>query len=433
MNPDENWEAVAGNGLLHRRHFFGASAAFLGGLLLKPTIAGATGQSHASGQSHVLGQTPDWMLSPGASMSPYGQPSPFAGHVVRSVTTGSDLAPEAGSSGTPHHLLNGVITPNGLHFERHHSGVPNINPEEHRLTIHGLVRQPLSFGYEDLLRYPMTSRLMFLECSGNSWRNTLAQPLDETVGVLNGLLSTAEWTGIPLSTLLDEAGLLPNAGWVVAEGADAAKLSRSLPLNKVMNDVILALYQNGEPIRPEQGYPMRLFVPGSEGNVSVKWIHSLQVTEGPAQSREETSKYTDLMADGTAQQFSFEMEVKSFISSPSGQMQLHQNGIYEISGLAWSGAGSIAEVEVSADGGLTWAAALLDEPVAALRPARFRIPWRWNGGPAMMQSRARDSAGNVQPTRSAALARFHRRNIYHYNGIQSWRVSADGSVQNAFV
>jgi sulfane dehydrogenase subunit SoxC len=375
---------------------------------------------------------PGWMREPGASMSAYGQPSPFSKHVTRTIQSFNIQAPEEGASMTPYHLLKGVTTPNGLHFERHHSGVPNIDPAQHRLTIHGLVRQPLSFAYEDLLRYPMTSRQMFLECSGNSWRNTFDEPHDETAGVLNGLLSTSEWTGIPLSTLLDEAGIDAAAKWIVAEGGDAAKLNRSLPLSKVMDDVILALYQNGEPIRPEQGFPMRLFAPGYEGNVSVKWLRSIQVTDQPAQTRWETSKYTDLMPDGSAEQFSFEMGVKSFIASPSGKMALQENGVYEISGLAWSGAGAITKVDVSADGGASWATTLLDEPGSALKPVRFRLPWRWSGGPALLQSRATDAAGNIQPTRKKALARFHPRNIYHFNGFQSWSVSAEGGVKNAF-
>ena len=212
--------------------------------------------------------------------------------------------------------LNGVITPNSLHFERHHSGIPDIDPGRHRLTIAGQVRVPLAFDLNALLRYPMQSRILFLECSGNSYLNTMGDAQDLTAGTLSGLVSCAEWTGVPLSRLLEETGVGPNARWIVAEGADPSGNKRSLPIDLALDGAMIALYQNGEPIRPSQGFPMRLFVPGCEGNLSVKWLRTLEVTDQPAQSREETSKYTDLMDDGRARQFSLRMDVKSLITSP---------------------------------------------------------------------------------------------------------------------
>jgi sulfane dehydrogenase subunit SoxC len=235
-----------------------------------------------------------------------------------------------------------------------------------------------------------------------------------------------------LSTLLDEAGVLPEASWVSSTGADGASLGRSIPLNKALRDVFIALYQNGEPIRPEQGYPMRLFVPGWEGNVSVKWLTQIKLTDMAANFKDETSRYTELLPDGKALQFTFPMGTKSVITSPSGQMTLRRQGIHEITGLAWSGRGAIRRVEVSADGGRSWADAHLEPNQLELALARFRLPWLWEGGPAVLQSRATDSAGNVQPTRDVFLNTYSPANRYHFNGIQSWAVSAQGEVKNVY-
>ncbi len=412
---DDDLHAVARGGLLHRRLLLKASALGIGGSLLTPARASEYWQNEA-----------------GAAQSEYGQPSSFA-HLKREQTRGHPFGPEAGSSSSPLQNMNGTITPNSLHFERHHSGIPAIDPTIHTLTLYGDVKQVLQFSYEDLLAYPMESHHYFLECSGNSFRNTFAKPLDLTAGSLNGLVSGAEWTGVPLHYLLDEAGVKKEARWIVAEGADAAGLTRSIPLSLALDKVLVALYQNGEPLRPAQGYPMRLFVPGCEGNISVKWLQSLKVQKTPAYSREETSKYTDLLKDGTAEMFSLEMEVKSVITSPSGKMQLNRQGVYEISGLAWSGAGAIRSVEVSADGGTTWAEAVLQSDAKPLALTRFRIPWRWSGQTSTLQSRAIDEKGNVQPTRKVAIDRYSPAGFYHYNGIQSWQVSTDGVVKNVYV
>jgi sulfane dehydrogenase subunit SoxC len=248
---------------------------------------------------------------------------------------------------------------------------------------------------------------------------------------IHGLVSGSEWTGIPLRVLLDEAGVDPAANWVVAEGADAPRMHRSIPMAKMRDDAIIALYQNGERLRPEQGYPLRLFLPGYEGNASVKWLHSLHVARNPAMSRQETAKYTDLMADGRAAVFTFPMGVKSVITSPSPGLQMDRRGYYEISGIAWSGHGAVRRVEVSADGGASWAEAALDVPVLSKALTRFRLGWHWNGAPCVLKSRAYDERG-MQPTRSQLIAERGENFFYHYNAIQSWQVDEDGTLANSF-
>jgi sulfane dehydrogenase subunit SoxC len=370
------------------------------------------------------------MLAPGAPLSGYGTRARSSETIQRIVP---DLAfPGSGSSRTPLHLLEGSITPNGLHFERHHNGIPDIDPARHELLIHGLVGQPLLFRYEDLLRYPRESRILFLECSGNSSAIGAAQPTQASAGQLNGLLSCAEWTGVRLSTLLDEAGTAPGARWVQAEGADAAGMTRSIPLSIAQDDAMIALFQNGEPLRPAQGFPMRLLLPGIEGNASVKWLRRLKVMATPAFSRDETSRYTDLRADGKADMFSLRMGVKSIILRPSFGVDVRGRGYQEISGLAWSGRGRIRTVEVSADGGASWADASLGDPVLPKALTRFRMPWRWDGGPAILMSRATDETGAVQPRRAAWIARYGAGQTYHGNAVQSWGVDEKGRVAHVY-
>ena len=325
--------------------------------------------------------------------------------------------------------LQGIITPNGLHFERHHAGVPAIDPERHRLAIHGLVERPLVLTMDDLVRMPSVSRIHFLECSGNTpWLG--AKPT-WTLQDSHGLLSCAEWTGVELATLLDEVGVKPGAAWILAEGADAAGMTRSIPLDLARDGAILAYAQNGERLRPEQGYPLRLFVPGVEGNLSIKWLRRLKVGDQPFQTREETSKYTDLMPDGSARQFTFAMEAKSVITSPSGGEQLRSPGFREIRGLAWTGRGRIAGVEVSTDGGARWEAAALEGPILPRCLTRFRLPWRWEGGPAHLLSRATDQTGYVQPPRETLVSIRGTQSFYHNNAIAGWRIAAGGNVSHA--
>jgi sulfane dehydrogenase subunit SoxC len=367
-------------------------------------------------------------------LSPH-PPSKFEGKVLRTLTPAyPTVAPGSGSSRTPHHLLEGTITPSGLHFERHHNGVPEIDSAQHQLMIHGLVRKPLVFSMEALARYPMTSRVYFLECSGNSSPNSVSpKPPQSSAGAIHGMASCSEWTGVPLALLLNEAGLDTGADWILAEGADAVAMSRSVPLAKALDDAMVALYQNGERLRPEQGYPIRLLLPGWEGNMSVKWLRRIKLTQGPTHTKDETSRYTDPTPDGKALQFTFEMGVKSVITRPSVGMKMPGPGWYEISGLAWSGAGRIRRVEVTVDGGATWHEAALQAPVYSKSFTRFRLPWEWNGTQALLQSRAIDEKGNVQPSRTAWLAQYMPQQRYHNNAIQTWEIAATGSVANVYV
>ena len=321
------------------------------------------------------------------------------------------------------------MTPSALHFERHHNGVPAIDPAQHRLLIHGLVERPLFFTVDDLMRFPSVSRLAFIECAGNS-RDQWGGPQDGTVQGLHGLTSTSEWTGVKLATLLDATGLKPEAAWLLAEGSDAAALTRSVPLTgEVLADAIICYGQNGEALRPEQGYPVRLLLPGFEGNMNVKWLRRLKVGRAPFMTRWETAKYTDLMPDGSAYQFSLVMEAKSLITSPSGGEQIRP-GFHEIRGLAWSGRGRIVNVEVSVDGGRTWSSAELQEPVLSKCHTRFRLPWTWNGQETFLQSRCVDQTGYRQPSRAALITVRGTHSSYHYNGIQSWKIEPDGRVRN---
>lgn len=421
--PESLGEYSAGNGLLNRRALLGLSIAGAGSLLIEPVMA----------QSNRIAALPPWMTIPGPGASPYGKRSEYVGHIARLPSPANPLSPGTGASRSPLQWLRGSITPNSLHFERHHSGVPAIDPSQHRLLLHGMVRKPLAFSYEDLLRYPLQSHVHFLECSGNSGANYRAPAQDRDVATLHGLVSCAEWTGVPLSILLDEAGPAKGASWIAATGADAASVGRSIPLDKALGDAMIALYQNGEPIRPEQGFPMRLLVPGWEGSSNIKWLTQLKVSDQPAYFRDETSKYTDPLPNGKSLQFTFPMGVKSVITNPSGKMQLPRPGIYEITGIAWSGHGTIRRVEVSADGGNTWADALITSTPLPVALTRFRIPWHWQGGTAVLMSRATDDKGNVQPTRAAVLAKYGPGNGYHFNGIQSWAVAGDGKVKNVYV
>lgn len=420
------FEHAAGGGLLHRRSLLTGSA----------TIAGAAAMSSFSaGQASAEAlDVPPSMQVPGAVFRGYGMPSSYEAAVQRGILQPyGDLSPGAGVSMTPLHQLKGTITPNGLHFERHHNGVPDIDPAGHKLLIHGLVAKNLTFEVDDLLRYPMTSRVCFIECSGNSFFNAFDEPQQMPCGMIHGLVSCSEWTGVSLATLLDESGVDPAGAWLLAEGADAAGMSRSVPMAKAMDDAIIALYQNGERIRPEQGYPMRLLLPGFEGNMSVKWLRRLKVTEGPTHTKDETSKYTDLMPDGTSRQFTYTMGVKSAITHPSFGMTMSGPGLYEISGLAWSGAGKIEKVEISADGGESWAEAVLQDPVLPMSLTRFRMAWDWSGGPATLQSRAIDDQGRTQTNRSDWTAQYGPGQIYHYNAIQSWQIADNGEISNVFV
>ncbi|MEP7151809.1 MAG: sulfite dehydrogenase [Nitrospira sp.] len=357
---------------------------------------------------------------PGAAPTAYGQRSVFEQAVRVPRSWWASLTPLQDS--------HGMITPSALHFERHHNGVPVIQPAHHKLMIHGLVERPWAFTMDDLKRFPAISRIAFIECSGNSaseWR----APTGQTVQQTHGLTSTSEWTGVALKAVLEEAGVKPDATWVLAEGGDAAAMTRSLPLASLMEEALLCYAQNGEPLRPEQGYPLRLLVPGWEGNTCIKWLRRLKLGAAPFMTREETSQYTDLMPDGTARQFTMVMEAKSVITSPSGGQRI-QPGFIDIRGLAWSGRGRVAQVEVSTDGGEAWQPAVLQDPILPKCHTRFNLPWRWNGEDVILQSRCIDETGYVQPPRAALVAVRGVNSVYHYNAIQSWKIAADGQVSN---
>lgn len=353
-----------------------------------------------------------------------GAPPSAVGQRAAAVKT-QRIVRGATSSGTPHQDLLGIITPSDLHFERHHGGVPSIDPDAYTLLIHGMVKQPMIFTLADLKRFPSVSRIHFLECSGNLGRT--AGP-ETTPGQLAGLTSTSEWTGVPLATLFREAGADPKATWFLAEGSDAAVMTRSVPVAKAYDDALIAYGQNGEAIRPEQGYPARLFLPGWEGNASVKWIRRIELSDRPFMTREETSKYTEPFANDTARMFSFVMDARSLITYPAFPVTLTP-GWVEINGIAWTGAGRITRVDVSSDGGRTWNAARLQEPVLPRAHTRFRHLWNWTGGEAVLMSRAVDETGYVQPTRAELLKlRGPGTTGYHLNPITAWAVGADGRV-----
>lgn len=397
---------------LGRRRFLAGSASWI--------ALGSTSLWLGTRKANADEPPADPMRVPGSPARPYGQRSRFES-ASRSARDAHSL--------TPLQDLHGIVTPSSLHFERHHNGVPEIEPSRHRLLIHGLVARPLLFTVDDLQRFPSVSRVAFIECSGNS-RFGWAPAEDYTVQELHGLTSTSEWTGVKLVTLLDAAGLKPEGAWLLAEGGDAAGLTRSVPLTaEVLAEAMVCYGQNGEALRPEQGYPLRLLLPGFEGNINIKWLRRLKVGKGPFMTRWETSKYTDLLPDGTAYQFSLVMEAKSVITNPSGRQQIRP-GFQEIRGLAWSGRGRIVKVEVTIDSGRTWRTAELQEPVLSKCHTRFRLPWAWDGQEAILQSRCVDQTGYRQPSRDALIKVRGTHSSYHYHGIQSWKIERDGRVRN---
>lgn len=360
----------------------------------------------------------------------YGSRSQFEVEVRWRYPTANDVT---SWSMTPLDKMLGNLTPSGLHFERHHGGIPTIDPAKHMLFIHGMVDSAKKFSMADLKRFPSVTRKHFIECSGNGlteWN----KPTLKTVQGTHGLLSTSEWTGVQFSTIARELGLKDRAAWVLAEGADAAVMTRSIPMEKMLKDALIVYGQNGEALRPEQGYPIRLLLPGYEGNTHIKWLRRMEVSEKPFMSREETSKYTDLLADGKARMFSLDMDAKSVITFPSGDMKLPGSGFYTIQGFAWTGRGRIQSVDVSADGGKTWYPARLESTPEPMCTVRFSFPWIWDGNSAVLQSRCTDETGYVQPTLKQLIAIRGSNgpfgSVYHLNAIQSWAVNESGDVSN---
>ena len=368
--------------------------------------------------------------------------APLGSHSDRSPFVHLDRVPGGGpgqkidpawafNSKTPLDKLMGTITPTDLHYERSHSGVPSLDPSQHRLLLHGMVRTPRVLTLEDLLRMPSVSRVHFIECTGNGWENWKKADPTLTVQRTHGLISTSEWTGVPLRYLLELAGKDRSATWMLAEGGDAAGVDRSIPLtDEILDHAFVAYGQNGEPLRPAHGYPIRLIVPGFEGNLHIKWLRRLKLGDRPWMTRWETARYTQLLADGEARQFQLRMDVNSVITSPSGMMSITP-GYRRISGLAWSGHGRVSRVEVSTDAGRTWRTADIVGPVHARAQTRFEIDWNWDGTPTRIVSRSTDERGNVQPDRNTFIARTGTNALFHYNAQQTWEISAEGEVRNA--
>jgi len=402
-----------------------AGAALTAGATLVPGLQGAAQNPPTAGKASATAPPPvipaDPTAAPGAPTSAQSVRSSFENPARTPVGA------QAGSSLTPLHHLTGTMTPNDLMFERHHSGVPAIDPARHRLVIHGLVDRPMTFTLDELKRFPSVSRIHFLECSGNG-RAAYKEPKPEmTPQIVDGLTCNGEWTGVPLATVLREAGVQSAATWFFAEGSDSAKMSRSIPIDKAWDDALLVWAFNGEALRPSNGYPVRLFLPGFEGNTCVKWLRRIKLTDQPNMSKDETSKYTDPLPGGKARQFSFLMDAKSVITSPSTLARI-ERGWREISGIAWSGRGKIQNVDVSTDGGATWRAAELQSPVLSKAHTRFTFMWDWNGSATTLMSRASDDTGYTQPTRAVFESTRGKGTDYHFNYIRAWRVDGDGAV-----
>ncbi len=392
------------------------SGGLLAGAALTPSLLSAVTQNTAA-------EPPvDPSRVPGAPSDSLGTRSPFETPRLSPVNVTS------GSTWTPHQLLHGTITPADLHFQRHHNGIPAIDPATHTLTIHGLVERPLEFTLDELKRFPSVTRTYFIECSGNGGRAWNNPKPEMSPQVVDGLTSNSEWTGVAVSTLLRAVGAKARASWVVAEGNDAAVLNRSVPMQKMLDDALVVYAQNGEALRPGNGYPIRLLLPGYEGNMCVKWLRRLEVTDQPLMSREETSKYTDPIPGGKARMFSFTMDVKSLITSPSYPGKLTERGWHAIRGLAWSGRGRVSRVDVSTDGGRTWHMASLPNGALPMAHARFEYLWQWDGRSTRLLSRAVDETGAIQPTADEYRRVRGDAPGYHYSAIRAWDVASDGTV-----
>jgi sulfane dehydrogenase subunit SoxC len=429
----------APGGRVSRRGLLAAAAASAGGAVLARVTAeaqapaakaagAAAGAPQASAATPVAGAfdlaavPADPTRAPGPPTSALGARSPFEtpARTPTGVITGSSL--------TPLHQLTGTVTPSDLVFERHHAGVALIDPARYELLIHGLVDRPSVFTLDDLKRLPSVSRTYFLECSGNGRGAYRAPKREMTPQAVDGLTSSGEWTGVPLALLLHEVGARRGASWLRAEGGDAARLSRSVPIEKGLGDAMIAYAFNGEPLRPANGYPARLLLPGYEGNANVKWIRRIELTDGPGMFRDETSKYTDPLSNGTARQFSLVMDVKSIITAPAHPARLVPNVWTQITGIAWSGRGRIARVDVSTDGGASWLVAELQDPVLPIAHTRFGLPWRWDGKPAVLMSRAVDESGATQPTLAEFRSKRGAGTDYHFSYIRAWVVEPDGQL-----
>jgi sulfane dehydrogenase subunit SoxC len=370
---------------------------------------------------------------PGADLSGRSERSKYVdiARIPEALPGKRDVDPsDAINSKTPLGKLFGGITPSDLHYERSHSGVPDLDPATHRLLVHGMVSKPLVLSIEDLKAMPSISRIVFIECTGNGWENWKSADPHLTVQHTHGLVSTNEWIGVPLRFLIGLVGKHANSHWMLAEGGDAAAVARSIPItDEILDETFVAYGQNGEPLRPAHGFPMRLIMPGLEGNLHIKWLRRLEFGDRPWMTRWETARYTQLQADGKARQFQLRMDVNSVITSPSGTMVI-KPGYQRISGLAWSGRGRIAKVEISTDEAESWTAARLTHPALPKAQVRFEMDWAWDGKPTKIVSRATDETGNVQPDRKAFIAATGTNALFHYNAQQTWRIDETGRVSN---
>ena len=427
---EEQIQAVAAG----RRDFLRKGLFAAGAAVAAPLVARA-----AEGDPAIL-KLPEWSTTLGQPVAvlPYGMPSKFESQLVRRESPGLTRVGGASVSFCPLQGLFGIITPSGLHFERHHQGWHDIDPSRHRLMINGsdpeFVKKPKVYTMDDIMRLPPVSRIHFIECGANTgleWGN-VAVP---TVQYTHGMLSCSEFTGVPLKTLLDDCGVdYKKARFVLAEGADGSSMTRTIPMEMVENGEVLVAYgQNGEMLRPENGYPLRLVVPGVQGVSWVKWLRRIEVGDKPYATKDEAVHYIDLMPDGLHRQYTSVQECKSVITTPSGGQQLLDKGFYNVSGLAWSGRGKIKQVDVSFDGGINWQSARIEGPVQNKALTRFNINWVWDGKPAILQSRAIDDTGYVQPTYGQLRKVRGTKSIYHNNAIQSWKVVESGEVSNVQV
>lgn len=427
-----------------RRAFLKGSAAVAGGVLFTQAASASPAMKFDakkavapySGREEITDVMPDSMsrkmLGWGVRQYPYGMPSPFEKDVQRRTLEWLTPDSMASITMTPLQSLHGMITPNGLHFERYHGGGININPKDHRLVIHGLVERPLIFTMDDLKRFPSESRILFAECPANGameWKGVQLNSVQWT----HGMMSCVEWTGVRLSTLLKEAGIKPEGKWLIPEGADASGMARSVPIELAMDDCMIAYAQNGEALRPEQGYPIRLVVPGCEANMWVKHLRRIQVSNVPLQHREETSKYTELMPDGTVQNMSWYMEANSVITYPSPDFKMQGPGRYVAKGIAWSGRGKVDHVDITFDGGRNWHEAKLTSAVLPKAWTRFELEFEWDGSELLMMSRTTDETGYVQPGMPQMREIEGTNNVYHRTAMVTWKIHAHNSPQGGMI
>ena len=420
MTSKNDNKTVTSEGRISRRKFLTAASAGVAGTVV-------AGRASAETLADVPKRQVGAPLSELSKRSQYVQISrvPEATPGMRNVDPGNAI-----NSKTPLDKLSGIITPSDLHYERSHSGVPDLDPAKHRLMLHGMAQKSLILTTDEIKAMPSVSRIAFIECSGNGWENWKKADENLTVQHTHGLISTHEWTGVPLRFLIDLVGKDSESTWMLAEGSDASGMARSIPLtDEIMNEAMVAYAQNGEPLRPAHGFPLRLLIPGWEGNLSVKWLRRLKFGDQPFMTRWETARYTSLMPNGKARQFQLRQEINSVITSPSGRMQI-KPGYNRITGLAWSGHGKIERVEISTDAGESWKDAQLNQPVLPKAQARFQMDWEWDGKPTKILSRSTDDKNHVQPDRKSLIDEMGTNALFHYNAQQTWSIDAEGRVRN---